>query len=90
MMIEAMIDNIVVEDQELDRTKEETTTINQDTKNMMKRTVVNLMELTTAETKIEINTKMVATVRLDMKGIEVEIITAEMIGAEEAIMVPKT
>ena len=87
MMIEVMIDT-VTEDQELGHMKtEETITINQDTKSMMKRTTVGIMGLTTAETKIGlINTTMVANVRLDMKGIEAEIIIVEKIGVEEATL----
>ena len=87
MMIEVMIDT-VTEDQELGHMKtEETITINQDTKSMMKRTTVGIMGLTTAETKIGlINTTMVANVRLDMKGIEAEIIIVEKTGVEEATL----
>ena len=87
MMIEVMIDT-VTEDQELGHMKtEETITINQDTKSMMKRTTVGIMGLTIAETKIGlINTTMVANVRLDMKGIEAEIIIVEKIGVEEATL----
>ena len=87
MMIEVMIDT-VTEDQELGHMKtEETITINQDTKSMMKRTTVGIMGLTIAETKIGlINTTMVANVRPDMKGIEAEIIIVEKIGVEEATL----
>lgn len=95
-MIVVMIDRSTsVEDQELDHKIEEITTTNPDTKNMKKRTKVNLnhllMELITKpstiiETRIALrNTKMV--VKSDKK--EVETITAEneMVAAQDKIKV---
>ena len=90
-----MKDKNTVEDQELDHTIEEIkkiTTKNLDPlQNMMKRTVANLLlQLTIRipETKIDQRNTTMAVVKLDKK--EVEIITAEKVGAEKLIMVAKT